>query len=127
MIYYSAWCLHYVAPDNCFPLHNGSTIISTIRRTRVAGGRDNVQELLHGQRERFAAEIQHAGSGGGIEKLGGRHQEPDPYEKTALRGRRSRLFLLVFHGGTYIKMLRRQYYTDLARCFLRFPRFDFAC
>lgn len=94
-----------------------------MKRTRVTGGRDNVQKLLHGQRERFAAEIQHAGSGGGFEKLGDRHQEQDSDESTALRERRSRLFLIVFHRGTSV--IRMRYKIIVPSSVFAFPAFRF--
>jgi len=65
-----------------------------------AGGRNNVQKLLHSQRERATVEIEYiARTADGIEKLGDRHQKPNSDEPAALRERRSRLFLAVFHRG----------------------------
>lgn len=47
IIHRHTWCLnHYYAFDNI-----------TMKRTHVAGGRDNVQKLLYGKREHFGAEI----------------------------------------------------------------------
>jgi len=69
-----------------------------------AGGRNNVQKLLHGQRECATVEIEYtARTTDGIEKLGGGHQEPNPDEPAALRERRPRLFLAVSHRGNGVK------------------------
>jgi len=67
-----------------------------------AGGRNNVQELLRGQRQRSAVEVQRPRPGNGVEELGGGHQEPDADETAALRERRPGLFLVGFDRGTYV-------------------------
>lgn len=69
------------------------------------GGRNNVQKLLHCQRERTAVAIEYPSrTTDGIEKLGGGNQKPDSDEPATLRERRSRLFLVVFDRGTVLEL-----------------------
>jgi len=71
----------------------------------MVGGWNNVQKLLHCQRECATVKIEYpARTADGIEKLGGGHQEPDSNESAALRKRRTRLFLAIFHWGTIKKL-----------------------